>query len=210
MINAPNFAQTSDKGDMRTFAMGFPPDSRAINWHVDRYVRNQWRDNYFVSQYHGYNKEDLDPKKWGIVEPLWDEVALKYVKSLRGNHILVVAQKELYSHYCFKDPGTVRIHPYNIWNSCVVLGNDNLSLTRYDWQPNGVPKYYNMGKTDDGRKYFEYGHAIPTTKRIPLLMAISMEDFYSSRYEPKYLTKSECGQSFHGPSWEFWDWRKSL
>jgi hypothetical protein len=65
-----------------------------------------------------------------------------------------------------------------------------------------------MGSQDD-KLFYQYGDQLPSTTRIPRLFSITSVDFFSGAYEPSIITRTRTHtrERFHGPSYEFYNWR---
>lgn len=74
----------------------------------------------------------------------------------------------------------------------------NLSLTRYDWRPNSVAKYYRFGGWDKGG--FLFSDRLPEPTRIPSLFGIDEFQFWSGWFEPRL-------KPFHKVGWEIKNWK---
>lgn len=193
--------------------MNIQNDFRRVNWHVDRYARNLRRGDFrfeknvypFGIVMHKLTHDE--PIGWPdreMMEEAWEDerLALSYMGFVHTDSYSLARN-------WFTDLRGDKWARYEIKPKQAIC--PNLSLTRYDWQPNAVPKYYRMGLKRShslpDSAYCQYGDQLPTQHRIPKLFGIEYSDYYTPRndspYEPHYLTKRVCGRFFHGPSTDF-------
>lgn len=177
MINAPRFAFSSGP---QTFSLRLDLDPRVVNWHVDHYTRNMKNGSYTLSG-------------------LWGGGLMReqnYVVASRGDRLSKMICPNFWGANIHIPESKVRAKIASAWFGLIGLEGEpsNFSLTRYD-------KLIKAGYSKMGGHYF-YTHDLPKTEQILGMFGVCIHQMIENEMRLKCLTRPECGEAFHGRSYD--------